>query len=427
MYKQNNSIQTGKFIFLINVFICLVFLIGCQPTKNDNAASVAGEVISTARATPLPTEPTLTVMPSPSSPSIAENAETTPEPTITPTPKPTSTDTPQPTPTNSPWQVDLSSPFFLFESSRNIMVGYPDGQVETITEGKIGGIQPWSPDGTKFIYWQNDSPSSRNFFIADLETGEVQPLDARGFWSPDGEYIFFSEDGIGNDVMLVKYHIESSTRTILDSFPRKSQNSYYNLVGWSPDSKKVAYVAEIDDQYDLFVVDTQTLERQQLTNDTQAEVHVAWSPTENTLLVSTNPESNTFSVYPFGANNLYLIDESGNRSLISEFEDLTQISWSPDGQQIAISDDGLLCLISINDFSRVCPLEDVLPRTEYSAAFSQPATFSPDGQWLAFQVTISGRPGCRDSYLFNLLSGELVQLGGDFCYQAHFLWSPFIP
>jgi Tol biopolymer transport system component len=426
MNQQKNSTQTRKFIFLVNVFICLVFLISCQPTTNDNAAPVAGEVISTARVTSLPTEPALTVTPTPASTSRAAVATATKEPTLTHTPKPPSTDTPKPTPTNSPWQIDLSSPFFFFASSRNIMVGYPDGQVETITEGKIGGIQPWSPDGTKFIFSQSDSPTSRNYFFADLETGEVQSVDLPGLWSPDGEYIFSSEDGTGNDVLLVKYHIESRTRTILDSFPRKSQNSYYNLVGWSPDSKKVAYVAEIDGQYDLFVVDTETLERQQLTNDTQAEVHVAWSPTENQLFVSTHPEATTFYSYPFNAYNLYLIDELGNKQLISEFERLTQVSWAPDGQQVAVSDDGLLCLISIDDFSRTCPLEDVLPWSDHDVAFNDPATYSPDGQWLAFQV-LSGPLYCHDSYVFNLLSGELVKLGGDFCYQAHFLWSPFVP
>jgi Tol biopolymer transport system component len=125
---------------------------------------------------------------------------------------------------------------------------------------------------------------------------------------------------------------------------------------------------------------------------------------------------------------LYLLDENGDgRRRLAEFDDLLHISWSPDGQQVTFSDFGLLCILTVDDLDQTCPLEDIFPADEFNAAFNDPPTWSPDGQWLAFQARRSGPPACIQSYLLNISTNELVRLEEENCFQTQFHWSPAVP
>jgi Tol biopolymer transport system component len=313
------------------------------------------------------------------------------------------------------------------------LVGYPDGRVQAIAEGRLSWYgQPWSPDGTKFVFWRDDGPPYHvSLFMADLQTGGVQALDfvhdTSYFWSPDGRYLLYSEDSDDYDIRVMVYNFESAENTILATFSRENQGIYYYLAGWSPDSRKVAYVAEIEGQYDLFVVDVETLTIQQLTDDSETEVHVAWSPVDNQLLVTTNPEPDPFIVHPFSAQKLYLMDENGEGRLLAEFDNLNQLSWSPDGQQIAFSDDGLLCILTVDDLNQTCPLQEIFPAGEFAASFNFRPTWSPDVQWFAFQVNKRNDVLCIQSYLLHLSTSEVVRLEEDDCFQTQFHWSPTVP
>jgi hypothetical protein len=70
-----------------------------------------------------------------------------------------------------------------------IMAGYPDGEVRDITEERLPWSgQPWSPDGNKFIFWNEDGPASQHGLVmVDLLTGETQRLgilyNSKYFWS----------------------------------------------------------------------------------------------------------------------------------------------------------------------------------------------------------------------------------------------------
>jgi Tol biopolymer transport system component len=427
MHKPFNSVKAAKIIFLFSTLSYLIVAAGCQSIASETPSPAAAIDIPTARVTAVPTEtpkPATTPSPSPMPPTEEPAAE----PTSTPEPTPTFLPTP------SPWLFDRSRPFFFFGSSSGIQVGYPDGQVQTVTQGRLPWFsQPWSPDGTKFIFWRAaTSPYRINLFMADLLTGEVQLLDFAHFtfyfWSPDGRYLLYAEDGNDFDIRVMVHDFESGENIILATFPRDSQGIYYSLAGWSPDSRKVAYVAQVEGQFDLFVVDVETHNTQQITDDPAAEVHVAWSPVESQLLVATNSKLDPFISYPFGAQELYLLDENGNgKQRLAEFEYLTQLSWSPDGRQAAFTDNGRLCILTIEDLNQSCPLEESFPAEEFNnPAFDSPPKWSPDGQWLAFPVTV-GQFICHQAYLLNLSTNELVHLEVEGCLATEFHWSPAVP
>jgi Tol biopolymer transport system component len=121
------------------------------------------------------------------------------------------------------------------------------------------------------------------------------------------------------------------------------------------------------------------------------------------------------------------MDESGNGQLLAEFDDLEQLSWSPDGRRVAFSDGGRLCILAIDNLSQACPLEETLPASDFGSGIWRPPAWSPDGQWLAFQATKRYVVQCVESYLLNLLTNEVVSLEVRSCGATPFYWSPAVP
>src|SRR5690606_33198826 len=111
-----------------------------------------------------------------------------------------------------------------------------------------------------------------------------------------------------------------------------------------------AFVAKISEQYDLFVIEAETLNLRQLTFSPDTEVLVAWSPVANQLILGTNPDPFGLDVSgPFKAQEFQLIDDTGNQlALFGSFDGfITTAAWSPDGQQIAYSVDDALCILLV--------------------------------------------------------------------------------
>jgi Tol biopolymer transport system component len=181
---------------------------------------------------------------------------------------------PSNTPTPSPWHSDQSQPFIITETQEEIFIAYLDGRYQSIPSGNIVyNGQPWSPDGSQFIFSVNPPGPGKDYYIADLRDGSIQLLefiDGSIYWSPDGRYLLYTEsklDGVNYEVTLMLYEFETGNSRVLVTIPRRNSNVEYTIVGWSPDSQKIAYVAEIDEQYDLFTIDIETMDSQQLTDD----------------------------------------------------------------------------------------------------------------------------------------------------------------
>lgn len=414
-------------ILFLGSILFVVAFVGCQATTPEISRPNLS-TISATRITAIPTAiSSLTPTPTLVTPTNA------PSPTDTAVPSPTPVPTDTPIPTRSPWLIDQSMPFFFSETLQEVFIAYPDGRYKIITRGElIVNGQSWSPDGHQFIFWTNPSGPGKNVFVADLRDGSIQLLeflnDSRYiFWSPDGKHLLYVEDGANNDIKLMLYEFETANSTMLVTIPRRNTNVKFRIANWSPDSLKIAYVAEIEEQFDLFTIDIETMAIQQLTDDPEAEVYVAWSPIENKILVATSSNNFNEQTFPYRAQRLYLLDESGTRQFLAEFEELNQVSWSPDGLQMATVNSGQICLLTLETLRQTCPLEDVLPADEFGAAFSFPPAWSPDSQWLAFQAVRRGGLPCITFYIFNLFTNELVSLDIDSCLITDIQWSPVVP
>lgn len=428
MTKQFLTKRSLKTLF-IGVILYLIALAGCQATTPE----VSRPELSTIPTTRTTAVPTATI--SPTSTLVLATPTITPQPTDTPMPSPTPLPTDTPTP--PPWQIDQSIPFFFSDTSQEIFIAYSDGRFHTIGRGQlIVRGQTWSPNGHQFIFWVKSDGPDDEVFVADLRDGSILPLEfihevRYVFWSPDGRYLLYIEEKRGEgsvDIYLMLYDFDTQESQQLVSIPITTSN--FGITGWSPDSRKIAYVAEIDGQYDLFTYDIETMTIQQLTDDSEAEVHTAWSPIENKILLATTSDNFNHQSSPYSAERLYLLDETGNKQFLAEFENTYHIVWSPSGEQAAIAYSGQICILTLDTLSQTCPLEELLPADEFGLAFYDPPAWSPDGQWLAFQDGIHPllvETPCKKYYLFNLITNELVLLDIESCLQSQIQWSPVVP
>jgi dipeptidyl aminopeptidase/acylaminoacyl peptidase len=194
--------------------------------------------------------------------------------------------------------------------------------------------------------------------------------------------------------------------------------------GWAVDRKTIAYVAEVDGQYDLFSVNEETLEILRLSNTIEFETMALWSPTALQLLVGTvSDERSAFETWPWGVSKLTLLDlNSGNELLLVEkWFGSESIAWSADGSQIVFSDAGLLCIKNLETMVETCPLAGVAPYDDYFASFWEPPVWIAGSSWLAFQAFT----GTCDELFFLNLEDNTVTLGDLSCKEI--TGSPLAP
>jgi len=170
-------------------------------------------------------------------------------------------------------------------------------------------------------------------------------------WSSDGEQLLFLSDtrfvdGITPHVYL--YDRESSI-TLIDLTTKETFNLFRGLVSfatWSPDQKHIAFVMletksvvfqPDDDAVEIRLPDVSLLDLSnetvsRLTNDTNIESDLHWSP-ENTAIAFL---SQTVHSVDFTLNVLHFTNESTKADTINSSDlSVASYAWSPNGKSIA--------------------------------------------------------------------------------------------
>ena len=222
-------------------------------------------------------------------------------------------------------------------------------------------------------------------------------------WSPDGRRIafvarldkrpeIFMIDIFNGDVQQLTYNDAD------DDFP-----------AWSPDNRTIAYASSLYGNKDIFTVDAETRQIHQFTDSPFAEDSPFWSANGHQL---------AFTFYPNPQFEIHSIDmEDGKLRSITSASGLAWTSFAPDGRQIIY---GSLEAGSYDIYSMNADGTNKRQLTQDLASDVHPV-WSPDGHYIAFA---SNRDGDEEIYVMNADGTNQRQLTHDSWDQLGPSWSP---
>jgi DNA-binding SARP family transcriptional activator len=153
--------------------------------------------------------------------------------------------------------------------------------------------------------------SGWNLALLDRATGAVRTLTAaaddeepRG-WSPDGRFILYRQGvprAAATDYtnLLMAYDLETGSARLLND--TRASGGFW--AAWSPDGTRIAFMADPENDVDIFVVSADGSNLTRVAAAPGADRHPAWSPEGQRLAFSSNRHggADIFTVRPDGSD-----------------------------------------------------------------------------------------------------------------------------
>jgi Tol biopolymer transport system component len=315
-----------KKIFVVSllIFIAVILLAGCGTEKQTQ------EPNATESQSPPTRTPTLT---STLIPTLTRTPTTTLSPTITLTPTPTLLDFEaippgmylvtcfdqklifRNTEGTIVWEVQIGETIqfaslkpntldVYFSNSRGEIwyVNLESREMEIFTDVQFAFHPDWSPDGNHLLYttveninyhdiwhinvFQPSTGSSRS--LTDQSVNSKSPV-----WSPDGSQIVFLSDNYAIlDTMYELQLMEASCifngNTCVNSISRlKSEEYFVHDMSWSPDGREIAFICNStqEEAVDVCILNLESNNIRRIETENN-EIFVSWSPDGEWLAVN---------------------------------------------------------------------------------------------------------------------------------------------
>ena len=188
-----------------------------------------------------------------------------------------------------------------------------------------------SKDGNSVLF-SSDRSGRYQIYRLDLQSESLERLtDFQDFHayapaeSPDREMIAFYARKTGEEYPQ-SHNIWLMGIDGVDPYPLTSLSGGAWDPAWSPDSKKILFASEINDAPQLFIIDMESLDIQQVTDLAGIRGRNDWSP--NGFLLS------TYVGVPWDRNIFTFDLQGGNLQQLSFGANNLAPSFSPDGQWI---------------------------------------------------------------------------------------------
>jgi hypothetical protein len=389
--------QWVSFLRLIGFALCL-FVVSCQVRGNEAIPN-----------SPSPTTTPTTFPVSPASETVAIPLSATPDSD------------------NSPLESgDGVDNFLLFEKENGIYQWRAGEESQFVIQGSLPRGQPVSPDNNKLLIDMGSANVSA-LKLLDLQTGQTESLElllkpSEVFWSPNGEYLIYViwED---QQTQLVLFNFETKENRVL------AQSRYIiSEASWSPDSEVITFIGDLDGQFDLYTYHIVTQHLKKVTHTPELEVAAIWSPIGEDIVLGTNPYGLAgLSSWPYQITQLSLVNYSGeNRRLLGDSYAIhsTSLVWSFDGQKLAFSDSGNLCILDVETLSNECPLEETFPPEIYYIGFNSAPVWSADNERLAFRATNQETDTCEAAvYVLEVETKIVTAIDRNHCSSGVLYWS----
>jgi serine/threonine protein kinase len=262
-----------------------------------------------------------------------------------------------------------------------------------------------TPDGSaRSIAFVSDRTGIPQIYLSDLSgdntvqftnesEGACQPD-----WSPDGEKLIFTSPCKALNDAFVKTSIfrmnaDGSGRTSLTKVPGGDYDP-----AWSPDGKQILVTSVQDGRQHIYVMDANGDKRVLLSATAGAvEYQARWSPDgERIILVSM---AGSLSIIFTGGTN----PQNMWRTEFSTVPYTTMSpDWSVDNFIIYVLGSRGQIVICQQDSRFTCPKSELSPQYRGTTV----ARFSPDGQWVLFDMTDAKTKTNRDIYLLPIVGAQ---------------------
>jgi hypothetical protein len=237
----------------------------------------------------------------------------------------------------------------VFDDFEDVFTMNVDGS-EWRTIAGLPGMEfdgAWSADGQQVVY--RDSRRGINeddeIYIVDEDGSNPRNLtqhpanDWGPDWSPDGEWIAFNSDREGTLAGYLVRPDGSDLRPI-------DVDGWFEYPSFSPDGTRIVFERPDGGDYDLFTVDLETGEVQQLTDAPGDDGWAVWSPDGSSIAFSTErddcewapPDEDCWrSGEPGEHHDIWIMDADGGNQRRVTPEVGQFVAWSPDGEHLLIS------------------------------------------------------------------------------------------
>lgn len=220
-------------------------------------------------------------------------------------------------------------------SGPDVYLAAADGtSVTNVTRGRLAGVSAfaWSPDGAQFVV---SADRGANLYVVSADGETVRPLTRNaGFaitqdptWSPDGKRIAYVGNAEQNyDVFLVNADGTGSATRLTNT------RGIYRDLAWSPDGTKIAHATGPDFfNTHIFVMRADGTAPAQVSTGGGSDSAPAWSPDGARLAYQND--------FQFGPPEIFVVnaDGSGQTRLTSNFASDRHPTWSPAGTEIAFT------------------------------------------------------------------------------------------
>jgi Tol biopolymer transport system component len=213
--------------------------------------------------------------------------------------------------------------------------------------GRLNISPSISHDGKYIAFFSEKNVFSLDLYVADATTGRIvsrlsgattrsvedfNSIESTGTWSPDSRqfvFVIFSK-GI-NKLAFFDIKREKITREVA----MKDVPSIFNPA-WSPDGRKIAFSGMSGGASDLYLYDIESGSVEQLTFDTEANLHPSWSPDGRFLVYSQERKNSSEGVrkYTFDIAVMNLADRTIMEPGIFRGAFNLNPLYSPDGETI---------------------------------------------------------------------------------------------
>lgn len=195
------------------------------------------------------------------------------------------------------------------------------GQIQVLANYKGSNSAPaWAPDGKHLaIVLTKDGPSQLYLINADgsglRRLTNSGSIDTEPVFSPDGQYIYFTSDRGGSPQI---YRIPANGG---DAQRITFEGSYNVSPHISPDGKMLAYIARVDGNFHVAVMDLATQQSQILT-DTVADESPSFAPNGRYIVYATETGGR-------GVLSVVSTDGKTKYRLTQQASDIREPAWGP--------------------------------------------------------------------------------------------------